>query len=555
MFSTNSVDKTQISDLKYNITELNNFDQLQILNYTYSVIAHNFATNSGKLNLTLRDFKYDWIFVTFYTSGNVRCSQGSSNSNLKRALDTSIINCLNDERFGEKINANEINNLNIDFDILYNKRRTKNPVKDIEPGIHSIELKQGQKRAIFKASVQIAKQFDTATALLQLCKKAQLNNDCYKKKNTSIYIYDTITFNADIQGNIVDLYRYNLLLTNLTNEDITHSLDLVIGWYQQSIDEEGLLEYEYIPSRDSYSTSNNHIRKLLSLWAYSELRLRSNLTIRPIMDKTITYYLNFTTKKDNFTYLDINGDTNIANSAFIILTLLNENASIDILKGFGDGILYQQRSDGSYKIFFGTRNDTGIEFYPGEAMLSLIKLYKRTGDRKYLDSVHKAYYYYSEYWDANKNTIMVSWHSQACKLLYDEIKDSNISSFVFRMNDWRITKQQMLKSEYEDQVGGGPIGNPTFSTSTLMEGINEAYALAVSLNDEEHINRYRDSIEKGTRFILLTQYNEYNTYYLKNKNRALGGFRFSLINNNQRIDYAQHAVFALIKAHDNMIFG
>ena len=54
--------------------------------------------------------------------------------------------------------------------------------------------------------------------------------------------------------------------------------------------------------------------------------------------------------------------------------------------------------------------------------------------------------------------------------------------------------------------------------------------------------------------MLLSQYTPENSFYIENGTRAVGGFRKNLVSNEQRNDYTQHAVFAMLKAIENRVF-
>ena len=68
------------------------------------------------------------------------------------------------------------------------------------------------------------------------------------------------------------------------------------------------------------------------------------------------------------------GQSSIAHSAFLALALSRSESpdKIQRLAPLIDGILRQQRKDGSYKIFFDAEPDSGEELYPAQAMLSLL---------------------------------------------------------------------------------------------------------------------------------------------------------------------------------------
>jgi len=177
--------------------------------------------------------------------------------------------------------------------------------------------------------------------------------------------------------------------------------------------------------------------------------------------------------------------------------------------------------------------------------------YQDTKIEKYKTSVENAFPYYRKYWRKGKNTAFIPWHTQVYRLLYEENKDKELAEFIFEMTDWIIKTQQALASPYEDEVGGFPPLEPRYSTSAYAEGLNDAYAVARLLGDNVREARYKDSVLKALRFVLLTQYIPENSFYLKNPEKAIGGFRKTLTNNEQRIDCVQHAVFALLKALEN----
>jgi len=458
------------------------------------------------------------------------------------------------DRFGGVLTENETPYIDIVFNFLYNKQKLEKNYYDyiaenIELGVHAIEIVNDENSAYFKESVPISKNYDLQYTLERLCSKADLYTECYTSKKTDIYKYDTLTFEGNRYGEIIDLFRYNVLVNtdDINNERIKESISLSLDWFLNNTDPvTNMLEYEYYPSTDSYSTSNNHVRQLAGLWAITE-------SSDPMINTTLNYYLNYKNSTDNYSFLNISG-SKIAYNAFLILALINTpNYPMcdTLLKEFADGILAMQRDDGSYNTDFLYETSTGIDYYPGESMLSLMKLYQVTKDNRYLDSVEKAFTYYRTYWRENPNTAFIPWHTQTYKLLHQETNNSELADFIFEMNDWLIDNYQIVEDEYPDKIGGFPKNTPRCSTSSYMESINDAYSVAVDIKDTSHIEKYAQSIKIGTRFILQTQFNNQNSFYLENTSRAIGGFKYSLTDNRQRNDMTQHAVLALIKAYNN----
>ena len=297
---------------------------------------------------------------------------------------------------------------------------------------------------------------------------------------------------------------------------------------------------------------------MASAWSMVELQLfldkhQLSNTIR----KTLTHYLSFQQEKDGVAYLEIEGKAKIAYNAFLILLLTSFSDYPDadtLARKFADGLLRQQDENGSFRTHFFSERNTGTDYYPGEAILAMMRLYKKTGDERYRLSVERAFPYYRAYWRGNKNTAFIPWHTQAYFLLFIKTGDKELADFIFEMNDWLIDNHQIYWSNHPDEIGGFPKGAPRNSTGSYLEGIADAYALSVNLGDEAHTSKYRESIRNGARFLLQLQITERNAFYLKNPCRAIGGFRKSLTRNNQRNDYTQHAALALIKALENNIF-
>jgi len=551
-------------------------DKISLIDYSYHILDDYYMENETNINLTLLDkeeqnMNYNILFITLLTNGTVRgCQSGSTPRNdenrLSLDIQEAIRESIEDDRFGGPLQKEELSDTRIMFTFLYNISWLYNTSftflkNNIELGIHAIEIMVNNTPIIFKESVPISNNYDLEYLLERLCNKASLNKECYINDNIDMYRYDTLTFMGDRAENITDLYRYNILINmdDINNDMIYDRLLLAHDWFIHTIKHDDLLlEYLYYPSEDTYSLDNNHIRQLASLWSITELNsfLKNNKT-NNLINTTLTYYLEFLNSTETFSYLTINNESKLANNAFLILSLLNTPGYPNqeyLLEQLANGILSLQYDNGSYHTYFFSERNTGIDYYPGEAMLSLMKLYHYNENESYLESVKKGFSYYRDYWRNNKNNAFITWHTQTYKLLYDQTQDAEIASFIFEMNDWVIDTYQMQSSKYPDEIGGFPLYYPTFTTSVFLEGINDAYTVAVAENDSFHMQKYKEAIRLGIRFVLQTQYTEENSFYLENETRAIGGFRTSLTENSIRIDNTQHGVMALMKTYGNNIF-
>ncbi|MDP6576137.1 MAG: AMMECR1 domain-containing protein [Candidatus Peribacteraceae bacterium] len=546
-----------------------------IIKYVRAILDRNFDKDT-QLPAIPEIIGYEKVFVTLYNNGKTRCfmrgkADRGQTSWGKEDIASAVKRCADDDRFGEKVKKEEIEDLDFEVTYLYGRRKVdggKDKLKtDFAPGIHGLEVENGDKHATFKESVPITKQYDFNETIKQLCKKAGLKSDCDQDKDTKFFLYDSISFIKVNKYNVTfETYRQNAIFNAyyINKKLLVSRLGMVHNWFLQNINSNtGRLQYEYFPNEDKYEESgSSEIRLMATSWALAALQNElGGEHLSPIINDMLDYYLkNMRCDVDeefgDYCVLDIDGGK-IANNAFMLLALIEYPIypnSEDIKKKLAVGLLRQQKGNGAFLTRFNSDGESGKDYYPGEAMLALMKYYQETNDPKYMNAVSKAFPYYRDYWRGNRNTAFVPWNTRAYKILYEVTKDKNIAIFIFEMNDWMVKYEQVRESLYKDEIGGMPKRSPRYSTSVYMEGMNDAYVVALAERDHRRTVRYRDSIRNGMRFVLLTQYTLENSYYLPNIKNSVGGFRYSLIKNNQRIDFAQHAVFAIIKSIHSGVF-
>ena len=554
---------------------LNISEKKAIIIYVSKMIRSNFSKDT-KLPAMPEIIGYDRVYLTLWDNGKIRCRKiGKADreqpDRFREDIASAIKRCASDDRFGAENNAEEMKGWDYEITFLYGRRKAdggKDKLRaEFALGIHGLEVENGDKSAIFKESIPVVKQYDFDKTIKKICEKAGLKSDCDQDQNTKFFLYDSISFLWDHEYSYpFDLYRQNIIFPvyGYGSGALMDRLRPASQYFRNNINSEtGRLMYEYLPDEDRYEESgSSEIRFVAASWAMAALQNQlGGDDLSPMINNMLNYYLK-DMKCDadeafgDYCVLDADGGK-IANNAFILLTLIEFPVypnSEDIKKKLAAGLLCQQKDDGALLTSFNSDGESGKDYYPGEAMLALMRYYQETGDPKYLNAVQKAFPYYSNYWRGNKNTAFVPWHTQAYKILYDVTRSKTIAEFIFEMNDWIVMNEQVHESLYKDEIGGMPKSSPRFSTSVYVEGINDAYAVAVAERDQKRTVRYRDAIKNGMRFILLTQYVHSNSYYLPNEERAYGGFRYSLTKNNQRIDFTQHAVFAILKSLENGLY-
>jgi hypothetical protein len=295
------------------------------------------------------------------------------------------------------------------------------------------------------------------------------------------------------------------------------------------------------------------------VWAMVELQdFLDSTTLTDPVDQTLDYYNAFRVEDANGSYVLLDGDADLGTNAFLILSLLqipDYPSQETLIDQYVRGILSMQQENGSFRTYFKSNRTTGVNYYPGEAMLALMHFYMHTHNETLLQVVQRGFVYYRDYWRSNQSTAFVPWHTQADTLLFNVTHDLDVAAFIFEMNDWLIDSYQIQISPFKDELGGFPQYFPTFTTSVFLEGISEAYTVALMVNDSDHIEKYSTSLRNGTRFILQTQWTPQNAFFVENKSKTIGGFKTSLTDTSIRIDNTQHAVMALMKVYAHQIFA
>ena len=164
---------------------------------------------------------------------------------------------------------------------------------------------------------------------------------------------------------------------------------------------ENFIYYQYNPFDKEHPRKSQKMREMGSLWSITRLaKFLDDKRYVQLGKKGFKYFeKTFEYDEENdFLYVDITPEKiKLGYNAFMILSLLDlEHPKKDYyMEKFANGIMYQQQEDGSLKTFFYIDRSTGVDYYPGEALVSMMSLYEHTKEEKYLDTVDKAFEYYT----------------------------------------------------------------------------------------------------------------------------------------------------------------
>jgi hypothetical protein len=336
---------------------------------------------------------------------------------------------------------------------------------------------------------------------------------------------------------------------------LVERLELMFEWYKGMVDENtGRLLYLYDPERGAATGDGEPIRDIAAVWDVEVLSaFLGRNDLRAMIRRSLDHFRQRIVEREGYAMVAPGGEpSSIAHSAFLALALARSELPdrVRLLTPLVEGILRQQRENGSYKIYFDAVPDSGEELYPAEAMLALLEAYRVTGDVRCVESVERGFPYYKRnYYDGglvapDAMVFFANWQSQAGRPLFEatakpDVKDL-VRAFLFELHD------RIIESGYYDGVARKPEGQACVEAACALEGLADAYAVAIAARDRRAAG-YRRCIGIVLSFLVRAQRTTART------DRERGGFGGSLTSREQRIDVTGHVASGFIKCVENGI--
>jgi len=334
-------------------------------------------------------------------------------------------------------------------------------------------------------------------------------------------------------------------------------LELIHRWYSGMVHPvTGMLEYKYLPQTNTYIRCKCSIDQIAGIWNMEVLdRFLKRQELSPIIEKSLAHYETYLSERDGYLIFDSSRSgepSSIAHSAFMMLALLNSPPPrrLQLIAALADGILQQQRPDGSYKIYFDNPSNESEGLYAGEAMLALIHAYSEYPDIRYLPSVERAIVYYDDQFfrrgavAGDALIFFANWQSQTCRGLFECASSNAVkekaADYAFQLH------AQIIADGFYTDLSAQRQTRQSVEVASALEGLNDAYAITRDSGDE-HADLFKESICLGLDYLIQLQYTR------KLPDKALGGFGVSPNDRSQRSDVIGHAASAFIKTIENAL--
>lgn len=436
-------------------------------------------------------------------------------------------------------------------------------------GLHGIRVSNGKKGANYSGSYSIETNYKLKKLKTKICKKAGLTEDCWTDPETEKWMYRYSHFARSLKDDrVINFYRGTEYQDQAKFQlsKVAESLALAEDWLTGNMLPDGAFPYVYNPSNGKYSENNNMIRQLMGSRQLAEMS-----TLRPELKEKHRSNLK---KIFSDWYVEENGegyilfkDKSKLGAIALALRALCYSPFYDQYKKEASALFTTiknlTKDDGSFSPWkiapdYNYDEDYLLTFYSGEAILSLVEYYEKSGNeevlelakktqglylKKYVDQMTQ--YYYPAY---------VPWHTQSLHALYRITKDEKYAKAALILNDELLKIQNTTGKPCKDFLGRfyspdhPEYGSPhSASDGVYVEGLAYAYELAKWLSDTEHMEKYRAAIELGTHNLLNLQYTGESMYFMQYPERVKGAIRFRVDDNRIRIDTTQHMMDAFRK--------
>jgi hypothetical protein len=238
---------------------------------------------------------------------------------------------------------------------------------------------------------------------------------------------------------------------------------------------------------------------------------------------------------------------------------------VEQLAGF---LRSQQRGDGEFMHQFDRRTKQPVDvqflYYSGEATLALVRAFALTHDNLDLDAASRGlahivgpawsffgdrYYFGEEHWTC-----------QALSELWEAAPDPKALSFCAR---WQAYGRNMMfgpgETPYDADgaYGAGPVITPRYTpvASRCEAGVATLEAMTRAGSDPKERAALASQLRRSMALLLRQQFRPGLTHLFADPAAVYGGFPGSSVDWQLRIDYAQHAGSAMIRAASSDLFA
>ena len=378
---------------------------------------------------------------------------------------------------------------------------------------------------------------------------------------TAAYYFDGETFRH--------LYRGHRIPEGITQEALLESLKLAGQYLTGSVSESGRMIYTYNPATAERPNEYNILRHAGTAFSMFDLyattkdedllkaaqRARGYLLeqVQPwVKDGTDAAAIAFGTK------------IKLGGAALAVIMLVSEmdatgdKEHLKMAQKLTRYLESQQREDGSFVSSRNRKDGSERDFisiyYPGEALLALVRMYSIDKNSRWLDVAERAAHYLIENRDKGKPTEKLPhdhWLLYGLNELYRE-RPKEIYLNHSRRIVAAMRGMQRRGTWPPDYLGTFYSPPRTTPVATRAEGLLAAHKLFEDHGTKEEAQQALEMIHLAINFELQTQFRTESSMLLDRPPSAVGAFHRGMTHYEIRNDYVQHNISALLELYRYM---
>jgi len=456
--------------------------------------------------------------------------------------------------------------------------------KVYEPRVTGLIYKLGSRKVELNPLECLSRDFDSKDSRTYLANKLWIKpKDIIRYNELEIEIYRVIHFGERYPDRKLTTYHRGHKLfkvEQVNSETISHSLQWIGNWYKNNV-LAGEVTYKYDPTTGQYhNAERTMVRSTMAVWVLNRLAyFLDDEELKKRGKECIDYYLQryfdrekslesnrlipsgIPTEKGE---LAVNRYTT---ASFLALAILEREDCASYrreTKLLLDWVMAYQKDNGIFRTQFAQSQ----YFMPGQLLLAIATHYEKTKDESYKEYFDKSFAVYSPQLESMMylgekwyTPIAPAWFTQPFAKMYEITKDNKYRDMVYKIND-RVEKWYQVNtrdSSYFDYDGilcpkPGFYGNVSITAASLESLVDACHTAKID-GDKEREAKYKNAIRHTAAYLIRLQYLPENTYYIKNRSRVLGGFKYDLVNNTIWMDNVWHLTSAFMKIIEYKILG
>ena len=435
-------------------------------------------------------------------------------------------------------------------------------------GLYSVmQIKNGETRAFTDVDMHV--QGLSVAAAIRRLDQDKGTALFGKAPAQGVFLAATESFTHDEQGGLVRLYRASTLLPKAGAAQIMQGVRLGGDFLCGLLRDDNRFIYEGDVGRDHYDNTYNQLRHSGTIYALYQLyEATGEERYRQTADRAWQWLLKqLRTDRDahgNVCAFTVEvGKVKLGSSGLALIALSERlrinrtEADLKLGRELANHLLRGQNENGSFNSYHPLKGKKTSRYrsiyYPGEAMLGLIRFYHFDPNPAYLNAVAKgAHYLIYDKWRVIGLELFVlpdAWLMLALNDLHQVQPREDYVDYGLKIADGMMADQLLAgwQTPYPDYRGGYfPYPPQVTPAGARLEGLTATYLMARRAGRD--VAALRRTIAEAARFEVERVIRPEFVFLYPNPHRALGAFRNSPISNRVRIDFNQHNISGLLVA-------